>query len=100
MKDKIAKKFGLTFVESKSEEYDLFIGERSSADGYSVHVVATTKDEKMDDEFFEYCVYYYQPPTDELLNKLQDLESGSKVYVDDFDEYFDEEEVNDYFENL
>ena len=99
MKNVIEEKFNISFVESKSDEYDLFIGERSTADGYSIHIVGTTNDEKMDDEFFEYCVYYYQPTVDQLLGKIQDLEPSSKVYCEFFEEYFDEDEVMDYIEN-
>ena len=68
---------------------DLSISTWSTADGYELHVV--TFDERnlnWEDE-----VYYYEPSTEEILEKFKYLDSGVKVYCWDTDDYFTDEEA-------
>ena len=45
-----------------------------------------------------YDVYYDQPSFDEVISKLEDLEEGDIVYIDDIEEYLPEYEIEQWLE--
>ena len=99
LKKKIEENFNVNFVESESSENDLNIRERTTADGYSIYVVMGP-DSLKDPEVFEYDVYYYEPPVEELLERFEGLKDGASVYVNDFEAYFNEPDVIEYIDGM
>ena len=99
LKEKIEKNFNINFVESESSENDLNIRERTTADGYSIYAVMSP-DSLKESEVFEYDVYYYEPPVEELLERFEELKDGARVYVDDFEAYFNEPDVIEYIDSM
>ena len=43
-------------------------------------------------------VYYYQPSFDEVMSKLEVLEEGDIVYIEDIEEYLPEYEIEQWLE--
>lgn len=78
-------------IDDKSLNSDLQIGTWQTADGYEVHVIMNGN--YMSDMCWESDVYYYTPDVKVILDRLTDLAPGDKVYCDDTDEYFDNEDV-------
>ena len=71
--------------------YDLEVSTYNTADGYEVYVMNSTPFENGLD--WENDVYYYQPSFDDIMDRIMQLDAGSKVYVDDIEEYMPEYEI-------
>ena len=71
--------------------YDLEVSTYNTADGYGVYVMKSSQFENNLD--WENDVFYYQPSFDDIMSRIMELDSGSKVYVDDIDEYMPEYEI-------
>ena len=71
---------------------DLEISTWNTADGYEVHIM--TEDPTQLD--WEYDVYYYEPSFDEVMARIKELQSGSTVYLCDYEQYLPECEVKDW----
>ena len=66
----------------------------NTADGYEIYVMCNDQQNiDWDNE-----VYYYQPSFDEVISKLEDLEEGDIVYIDDIEEYLPEYEIEQWLE--
>lgn len=66
----------------------------NTADGYEIYVMC--KDPQNID--WDNEVYYYQPSFEETISKLEDLEEGDLVYIDDIEEYLPEYEIEQWLE--
>ena len=71
--------------------YDLEVSTYNTADGYGVYVMKSSQFENNLD--WENDVFYYQPSFDDIMSRIMELDSGSKVYVDDIEEYMPEYEI-------
>ena len=71
--------------------YDLEVSTYNTADGYEVYVMNSTPFENGLD--WENDVYYYQPSFDDIMDRIMQLDAGSKVYVNDIEEYMPEYEI-------
>ena len=85
-------------VEQITEDYvshaDLNISEYMTADNYDVHVI-TNEPVPVN---WETDVYYYQPPFEDIIDRIKELDEWSVVWVSDFETYLPEEEVEAYIE--
>lgn len=93
----IYKKLGEALNVELTDDYklnatDLEISTWNTADGYEVHIM--TEDPRQLN--WEYDVYYYEPSFDEVMARIKELDSGSTVYISDFDQYLPEYEVKDW----
>lgn len=66
----------------------------NTADGYEIYVM-TNDPQNID---WDNQVYYYQPSFEEVISKLEDLEEGDIVYIDDIEEYLPEYEMEEWLE--
>ena len=66
----------------------------NTADGYEIYVMCN--DPQIID--WDNEVYYYQPSFDEVISKLEDLEEGDIVYIEDIEEYLPEYEIEQWLE--
>ena len=73
--------------------YDLEISTYMTADGYEVYVMTNDPYERLD---WENDVYYYQPSFDDIMSRIMELDSGSKVCIDDVEEYFPDYEIEQW----
>ena len=71
--------------------YDLEVSTYNTADGYEIYVMNSTPFENGLD--WENDVYYYQPSFDDIMDRIMQLDAGSKVYVNDIEEYMPEYEI-------
>jgi len=71
--------------------YDLEVSTYNTADGYEVYVMNSTPFENNLD--WENDVFYYQPSFDDIMSRIMELDPGSKVYIDDIEEYMPEYEI-------
>lgn len=74
--------------------YDLEVSTYNTADGYEVYVMKSSPFENNLD--WENDVFYYQPSFDDIMSRIMELDSGSKVYVDDIDEYMPDYEIEQW----
>lgn len=74
--------------------YDLEISTYNTADGYDVYVMNSTPYENGLD--WENDVYYYQPNFTDIMDRIMELDAGSKVYIDDIEEYMPEYEIEQW----
>ena len=74
--------------------YDLEVSTYNTADGYGVYVMKSSQFENNLD--WENDVFYYQPSFDDIMSRIMELDSGSKVYVDDIDEYMPDYEIEQW----
>jgi hypothetical protein len=66
----------------------------NTADGYEIYVMCNDPQNiDWDNE-----VYYYQPSFDEIISKLEELEEGELVYIEDIEEYLPEYEIEQWLE--
>ena len=70
---------------------DLQLSTWCTADGYEVYVMMNGS--YMSDMNWESDVYYYQPPLEDILDRMKELSSGDQFYVDDVEEYFTDEDT-------
>ena len=73
---------GLNVGEYAMHNTDLQISEWSTADGYSIYVMMNG--DYMSDMQWENDVYYYQPPSKDIIERIEDLGSGD-VYIEDME---------------
>ena len=66
----------------------------NTADGYEIYVMCNDPQNiDWDNE-----VYYYKPSFDEIISKLEELEEGELVYIEDIEEYLPEYEIEQWLE--
>jgi hypothetical protein len=82
------------FTEDYTPSADLQISEYMTADGYEVHVMTNNYMHIQ----WDMDVYYYQPPFDDIIERIKDLDSDAIVYVSDLETYLPEYEVENYLE--
>lgn len=82
------------FTEDYTPSADLQISEYMTADGYEVHVMTNDHIHMQ----WDMDVYYYQPPFDDIIQRIKDLDSDALVYVSDLEQYLPEYEVENYLE--
>ena len=89
--DEFQKAFDVQISENFIANNDLSIGTWMTADGYDVYVM------NVGDHYpnldFENDVYYYQPNCAQILDRIIDVGTGSKIYCEDIEMYFDDEEA-------
>jgi RNA recognition motif-containing protein len=92
---KLAKLLG---VEEITDNYishaDLSISEYMTADNYDVHVI-TNESNALN---WETDVYYYQPPFEDIIDRIKELDEWAVVWVSNLETYFPEDEVEEYLE--
>ena len=83
----LEKATGLT-ITNEPIRADLHAETFYTADGYDVFAIHTGI---FNDISFENDIYYYQPPAEDILERLLDLYEGDKVYLGEM-EYLNEDE--------
>ena len=86
----------ITVLESKLEitisedEYnaDLFISSQSTADGYEIYTITDGTYNALNPEW---DVFYYEPSAEEILKRLEQLDPGDKVQIEEM-EWLDQDE--------
>lgn len=73
---------GLNIGEHAMYNTDLQISEWTTADGYGIYVMMNG--DHMSDMQWENDVYYYQPPSKDIIERIEDLGSGD-VYIEDME---------------
>jgi len=90
--EKLQNKLNIEIDETYNYNmYDLEVSTYNTADGYEVYVMNSTPFENGLD--WENDVFYYQPSFDDIMSRIMELDSGSKVYVYDIEEYMPEYEI-------
>lgn len=89
--DEFQKAFDVQISENFTRNTDLSIGTWHTADGYEVYVINIGDYAK--DLDFENDVYYYQPSCNMILDRIIEIGPGSKIYCDDIEMYFDDEQA-------
>ncbi len=89
--EEFQKAFQVKISENFTRDTDLSIGTWNTADGYEVYVI--NNGDYADNLNFEYDVYYYQPSCAEIIHRIIEVGCDAKVYCDDVDMYFDDEEA-------
>lgn len=94
--EKLQEKLGIEITDDfpTGKEVALECSAWNTADGYEIYVMCNDP-QNID---WDYDVYYYQPPFDEVISKLEDLEEGDIVYIDDIEEYLPEYEIEQWLE--
>jgi len=49
---------------------------------------------------WETDVYYYQPPFEDIIDRIKELDEWAVVWASDLETYFPEDEVENYLEEL
>ena len=78
----------------KYNMYDLEVSTYNTADGYEVYVMNSTPFENGLD--WENDIYYYQPPFEDIMERILDLDAGSTVYVSDIEEFMPDYEIEQW----
>jgi len=90
--EKLQNKLNIEIDETYNYNmYDLEVSTYNTADGYEVYVMNSTPFENNLD--WENDVFYYQPSFDDIMSRIMELDAGSKVYIDDIEEYMPEYET-------
>ena len=74
--------------------YDLEVSTYNTADGYEVYVMNSTPFENGLD--WENDVFYYQPPFDDIMSRIMELDTDQKVYIDDIEAYLPDYEIEQW----
>ena len=74
--------------------YDLEVSTYNTADGYEVYVMNSTPFESHLD--WENDVFYYQPPFDDIMSRIMELDAGQNVYIDDIEAYLPDYEIEQW----
>lgn len=82
------------FTEDYTPSADLQISEYMTADSYEVHVMTNDHIHMQ----WDTDVFYYQPNFDDIITRIEDLDSDAIVYVSDLEQYLPEYEVENYLE--
>ena len=90
--EKLQEKLNIEINETyKYGVYDLEVSTYNTADGYEVYVMNSTPFENSLD--WENDVFYYLPPFDDIMSRITELDAGSRVYIDDIEEYIPDYEI-------
>ena len=77
--------------------HDLEISEWMTADGYAIHVMTNDSNNLQ----FDYDIFYNIPHFDDIIERIKELhDEDSIVFIDDFETYLPEYEVENYLEQL
>ena len=83
-------------VEEITDNYishaDLSISEYMTADNYEVHVITN------ESNALNWETDYYQPPFEDIIDRIKELDEWSVVWVSDLETYLPEQEVEAYIE--
>ena len=100
MKDlytELAKALNVAEITETHTNPDLEISEWMTADGYAIHVMTSDKFNLQ----WDYDIFYNAPSFDEVIRRIKELhDEDSIVFVDGFETYLPEYEVEDYLEQL
>ena len=77
--------------------HDLEIYTMNTADGYEIYCMRNSRFENQID--WENDIYYYQPPFEDIMERILDLGEGSTVYVDDIETYMPDYEIEQWINN-
>ena len=93
--EKLQEKLNIEIDESyEYSAYDLEVSTYITADGYEVYVINSTPWGKLSQPLdWENDVYYYQPSFDDIISRITELDAGSRVYIDDIEEYLPDYEI-------
>ena len=96
--EKLQKKLNIEISDTyKYSVYDLEITTYNTADGYEVYVMNNLPFDNFGPRFnWENDVFYYQPSFGDIISRITELDAGSKVYVDDIDEYMPDYEIEEW----
>jgi len=90
--EKLQEKLNVKIDKSyEYSAYDLEVSTYMTADGYEVYVMNSEPFENNFD--WENDVFYYQPSFDDVMSRIMELDAGSRVYVDDIEEYMPDYEI-------
>ena len=82
------------FTEDYTPNAALEISEYMTADSYDVHVMTNDHIHIQ----WDTDVFYYQPNLDDIITRVEDLDSDAIVYVSDLEQYLPGYEVENYLE--
>lgn len=91
--EEFQKAFEVNISENFTRNTDLSIGTWNTADGYEVYVM--NNGDYASDLNFESDVYYYQPSTDMIIDRIVEIANDYdvKIYCDDIEMYFEDEQA-------
>lgn len=96
--EKLQEKLNIKIDESyEYSAYDLEVSTYITADGYEVYVINNTPFDATID--WENDVYYYQPSFDDIMARIMELDAGSRIYIDDIEEYMPDYEIEQWINN-
>tara|TARA_R100001079_G_C4419428_1_gene139078 strand:+ start:212 stop:538 length:327 start_codon:yes stop_codon:yes gene_type:complete len=74
--------------------HDLEVSTMNTADGYEIYCMRNSRFENGID--WENDIYYYQPSFEDIMERILDLDAGSRVYVDDLEAYMPDYEIEEW----
>jgi len=74
--------------------HDLEISTMNTADGYEIYCMRNGQFENGID--WENDIYYYQPSFEDIMERILDLDAGSRVYIDDLEAYMPDYEIEEW----
>ena len=93
--EKLQQKLNIEIDDAyKYNMYDLEVSTCNTADGYEMYVMNSTPFENGLD--WENDVYYYQPPFDDIMDRIMQLDYGSRVYISNIEEFMPEYEIEQW----
>jgi len=92
----IEKHYNVKFVDEWDNECNFYIYEESTADGYSVYVATQNTHQISVDE----NIYYYDSDLSMAMMEAVQNVDNNKIYVDDMDNYWFEEAIEELTEEL
>ncbi len=100
-KEAVLKHFSVEFTDDYSSSADFYIYEESTADGYSVFIATYDQDSVNVNE----NVYYYDSDLGDALEEYIKYSNGDEhtpevIYVDDLNQQFIDDSINQLFEYL
>jgi len=78
----------------KYNMYDLEVSPYYTADGYEIYVMNSTPFENNLD--WENDVYYYEPSFEDIMDRIMQLDYGSRVYISDIEQFMPEDEIEQW----
>lgn len=74
--------------------HDLEIYTTNTADGYEIYCMRNSQFENEID--WDNDIYYYQPPFEDIMERILDLGEGSTVYIDEIETYMPDYEIEQW----
>ena len=74
--------------------HDLEISTMNTADGYEIYCMRNSQFENEID--WENDIYYYQPPFDDIMDRIMQLDYGSRVYISDIEDFMPDYEIEQW----